>query len=113
MAAVLSPPVQKFREAENLHVQALRELIQRLKDAPIDSDDTFAELVGAAAEILQYDDKELARSLAVARPTIGRWVRGESSPHPLGRRSVFKALLEMSEGELRRQERLMRIRKVA
>ena len=45
MAAVLKdvqPLVDKLRESETRQVEVLRDLIQRLKDAPADNDAAFA-----------------------------------------------------------------------
>ena len=37
--------------------------------------------------------KEVAHRCCVSYPCVGRWARGETAPHPLGRPSV-KAVLE-------------------
>ena len=105
MAAVLKdfqPLVDKLREAEARQGEVLRDLIQRLKDAPTDDDKAFANLFALATEILKRSDAELAEELSVVRPTIGRWARGESRPHPLGRKSVFRVLQKLAEDHLRR-----------
>jgi hypothetical protein len=119
MAAVLKdvmPLVEMLRESEIRQIEVLRNLVQRLKDAPTDNDEVFAKLFALATEILKRTDAELAKDLSVVRPTIGRWVRGESRPHPLGRKSVFRVLQKLAEEDVRRlspdRTSLARIRKV-
>jgi hypothetical protein len=120
MAAVfddVEPLVQKLRDSETRHVETLRELVQRMKEARLEDDRAFAQLFALATEIFHRSDSELAKELHVARPTIGRWARGESCPHPLSRKSVFQVLLKMADEDIRRHspERpaLARIRRAA
>ena len=119
MAAVLKdvqPLVEMLREAETRQVEVLRNLVQRLKDAPTDDDEAFTNLFALATEILKRTDTELAKELSVVRPTIGRWVRGESRPHALGRKSAFRVLQKLAEEDARRlspdRTGLARIRKL-
>lgn len=105
MSAVLSevePLVEKFLESERRQVDVLQDLIGKLRKAPTEDAKVFAELFGLATEMLHVDDLQLARVFKVSRPTIGRWARGESAPHPLGRGPVFQILLKMAETEIRR-----------
>jgi hypothetical protein len=105
MAAVLKdvkPLVDMLRELETRQVAVLRDLVQRLKEAPTDNDEAFTDLFALATEILKRSDTELAKVLTVVRPTIGRWIRGESRPHALGRKSVFQALQKLAEEDVRR-----------
>lgn len=39
-------------------------------------------------QLLMLDDLEMAKLLKVSRPTISRWVRGISTPHPLMRKAI-------------------------
>ncbi len=50
----------------------------------------FSSAVKLALET--YSEAELARHLKVSVPTIGRWAKGESAPHPLGREVILAAL---------------------
>jgi len=73
--------------------EALDELVTKLAAASSsDADVDFAGLVNAAQRLLAMDDGDMARLLKVSRPTIGRWVRGVSAPHALGRGAIFDAL---------------------
>jgi hypothetical protein len=113
----VQPLVQRFRDSETRYVEMLRELVQKLKGARLEDDAAFAHLFTLATEIFHRSDSELAKELRVARPTIGRWARGESCPHPLSRKSVFQVFFKMAEDDIRRHspERpaLARIRRVA
>lgn len=83
-------------------VPALEELVVKLEAAGASDDELdFAGLVRAAQQLLELDDTEMARTLNVARPTIGRWMRGFSSPHPLTRRAICAALVKKARGKIR------------
>ena len=72
---------------------ALEELVSKMADASsTEADVDFGGLVKAAQRLLELDDGDMARMLKVSRPTIGRWIRGVSQPHPLGRGAIFDAL---------------------
>ncbi len=73
--------------------EALDELVSKLAAASLtDADVDFGGLVNAAQRLLALDDGDMARMLKVSRPTIGRWIRRSSSPHPLARGAIFEAL---------------------
>lgn len=81
---------------------ALEELIAKLEDAAAtDEEIQFGGLVKAAQQLLELDDTDMARTLNVARPTIGRWIRGVSSPHPLTRKAICDALIRKARGKIR------------
>lgn len=85
--------VSLVERARSQMVAALDELVVKLAAASsTDADVDFGGLVNAAQRLLAMDDGEMARMLKVSRPTIGRWIRGSSSPHPLGRGAIFDAL---------------------
>lgn len=81
---------------------ALEELVAKLQAASeSEAELDFAGLVGAAQQLLELDDTEMARTLNVSRPTIGRWVRGVSSPHPLTRKAICAALILKARGKIK------------
>lgn len=59
----------------------------------------FCEAFAFAKQELKMSDKQMAKLLQVSLPTVGRWVRGESAPHPVGRPAILRAL-----GNLLRRE---------
>jgi|ERR1043165_843951 transcriptional regulator with XRE-family HTH domain len=106
MAAVLREAdfrTNAFAVHENHRVSALRDLIAALRGFKRDGDrNTFTKLFCEAITVLELDDLELARELRVSRPTIGRWVRGESAPHPLARQPVLSTLISIAERKIKR-----------
>jgi hypothetical protein len=97
---VSSEAISKY---ENLRVESLLQLGLALKNFPSDAERAeFARLFDRARSILEIDDTELAGMLKVSRPTIGRWARGDSAPHPLGRGSVLQILADLSQEKIKR-----------
>jgi hypothetical protein len=83
-------------------VATLESLATTLKTFPFEAERSeFSRLFDRAQLILEIDDLELARILRVSRPTIGRWTRGDSAPHPIGRKSVLVTLAKLAEVKLR------------
>jgi transcriptional regulator with XRE-family HTH domain len=70
----------------------------------VEDREAFSRLFHAAQTILEFDDLELARALRVSRPTVSRWTRGESAPHPLGREPALRLLADMADAKLRRHK---------
>jgi transcriptional regulator with XRE-family HTH domain len=54
------------------------------------SDEDFAAMIRVA--LLTEHLEDLADRLLVSRPTIARWARGESLPHPAVRKSIEMAI---------------------
>lgn len=94
---------QLMSEHEAQRVRTLQELGQSLRRFPRDAEaSAFSSLLHDAQLVLELSDVDLARMLGVSRPTIGRWARGDSAPHPLGRGPVFEVLAEIAEERLKR-----------
>jgi len=75
--------------------EALDELVGNLENAcKSDSEVDFPGLIKVSQQLLLLDDLEMSRLLMVSRPTIGRWMRGISAPHPLGRSAIFDVLVK-------------------
>jgi hypothetical protein len=100
------PELDAFEEQR---VHALTEMIRSLSQFTSSEDDSpFATLFQYAQSLLELDDRELSAELQVSRPTIGRWARGESAPHPLGQRAVMQTLSDLANVRLRRHARANR-----
>ncbi len=83
-------------------VPALEELVSKLEAAAAsEAELDFGGLVKAAQQLLELDDTDMARALNVSRPTIGRWIRGVSSPHPLTRQAICGALVKKARGKIK------------
>ena len=99
LAKVLDP---EFEHAFLERSESLGQLIVTLRRFSADaSREDFSRLFQEATTLLELDDLELARMFKVSRPTIGRWARGESAPHPLGRMPVFRGLMQVAQAKLR------------
>lgn len=99
-------PEDMLSKHEQLRVMTLERLVEALRDFPFKADRTeFSRLFDRAQSILEVDDTELARALRVSRPTIGRWARGDSAPHPIGRGAVLLSLAEFAEAKLKHYTR--------
>lgn len=111
MAVVLEKLEPQLEESitqlDEVQVRTLQALINTLRVGLRDTDNakTFVYLFGRAVKVLRRSDVELARKLKVARPTIGRWVRGEHLPHGFMRPAVIRALVSMAEADVRALEK--------
>jgi DNA-binding transcriptional regulator YiaG len=82
-------------------VPALEELIAKLKTAATsEAELEFGGLMNAAQQLLELDDTDMARALNISRPTIGRWIRGVSAPHPLTRSVICGALIKKARSKI-------------
>lgn len=109
MNAVLERVVNgaEFDQYESERVKALQSLIGVLKQFPTEAErSVFAALFNRAQKLLELDDTDLARILRVSRPTVGRWARGDSAPHPIARDAVLKTFIDIAEQRLKRHPRL-------
>lgn len=99
-------PEDMLSKHEQLRVMTLERLVEALRDFPFEADRAeFSRLFDRAQSVLEVDDTELARTLRVSRPTIGRWARGDSAPHPIGRGAVLLSLAEFAEAKLKHYTR--------
>jgi hypothetical protein len=69
-------------------------LVEELIAAGSNPEDTdFGRIFRHAQSALGKKDTELSKLFKVSRPTIGRWARGITAPHPFLRKAVYEALL--------------------
>jgi hypothetical protein len=104
MSAVLNRivDVAEFDQYESERVKALQRLIGALKQFPKEAERSdFSDLFDRAQKLLELDDSELAGILRVSRPTVGRWARGDSAPHPIAREAVLKTFVGLADGKLK------------
>jgi hypothetical protein len=102
MTTVQSPLSEvMFVEHEQLRVTTLQHLVAALTGFSLNADRAeFSRLFDHAQRVLEVDDTYLARLLRVSRPTIGRWARGDSAPHPIVRKPVLTSLADIAENKL-------------
>lgn len=90
--AKLSRQLEEFRTQTARGLDALAKRLDAASSTSVD----FSALVQLAQRHLVLDDLEMSRLLKVSRPTIGRWVRGDSTPHPLARKAIFDVLAKQA-----------------
>lgn len=92
----------RVESVRQVMLPALDELVAKLgAAAATDAEMDFAGLIKAAQQLLELDDLDMARTLNVSRPTIGRWIRGVSLPHPLARRAICETLAKKAKGKIK------------
>ena len=65
---------------------------QLAAEATAENGSEFANLIELSRSALGLDDMEMSRLLRVSRPTIGRWIRRDASPHRIGRKAICEVL---------------------
>jgi hypothetical protein len=93
----------ELRAAERTRAESLRELLDVLAKAERDDvgRDNFSSVFALAVQILELDQESAARAFKTSRPTISRWMSGQSAPHRVGRPSVFRELSKIAKDRLR------------
>jgi len=102
MATLDDADFKMWREHRVSHLDhVIEELASGIKLGPRLDRASFAKLFQDARQALEISDDDLAASIRVSRPTIGRWARAETAPHPVGMPGVLKALADMVKKKLR------------
>jgi hypothetical protein len=94
------PKLDEEEGHERARVASLTALQAELKAGGALSREDFSRLFARAQRVLELDDVAVARALQIARPTVGRWARGESAPHPLGRKPALSWLAKQAAHKL-------------
>lgn len=82
--------------------EMLSTLIEELGNAALDPGQAeFGRIVRHAQKLLNKTDIEMSLLFKVSRPTIGRWTRGITAPHPMLQRAAFDTLLVEAKRSLR------------
>ena len=109
--AIRDRATERALEVQEARIATLEELVDALgayhpSDDHLGREERFAHLVSYAQMLLEIDDSDLARRLKVSRPTVGRWKRAETAPHPIGRSAVAKELALLAAAKRRSIRRL-------
>lgn len=91
MSIDLEKAVSDFdRDRRELYDALLVKLVEaRRKPEAAD----FAALVRGVQSALGRSDLQMSQLFKVSRPTVNRWARGVSRPHPLLRQAAFDTLI--------------------
>lgn len=77
-------------------------LVEELIAAASNPDEAdFGRVFHHAQSVLGKKDTELSKLFKVSRPTIGRWARSVTAPHPFLRKAVYEALLAEAKQTLK------------
>jgi hypothetical protein len=69
-------------------------LVQELASASSDPEAAeFGRVFHHAQSVLGKTDLQMSLLFKVSRPTVGRWARSVTAPHPMLRKAVFDVLL--------------------
>lgn len=74
------------------HVMTCEEFIARLNEANSSDDAFFTFAIQQAKIQLGLSDLKLSRLFGVSRPTVSRWIAGQSFSHPAYRRAIYNKL---------------------
>lgn len=101
MIASIAELNQQIEEARAVVGKALEALIANLELSSSEDEECpeFAGLVSAAQRLLDLDDLDMSRVVKVSRPTISRWTRGVTSPHPIARKAIFNVLIKKAQAK--------------
>lgn len=81
-------------EFERQRQAILAKLIEELGTAILDPEAAeFSRIFRHAQKVLGKSDLDMSMLFKVSRPTIGRWVRGVTAPHPMLRKAAYDSLL--------------------
>ena len=80
---------------QQIHLEMTQELIKKALASPED-DKLFQEVISRVLDYY-FTRMELAEEFAVTLPTVRRWDRGQSDPHPAMRAVLYKHLLSKIE----------------
>lgn len=95
--------LRQVEQARACRVHALETLIGNLTAASSSEEECseFDSLIAASQGLLDLDDANMATLLKVSRPTISRWTRGKTSPHPVVRNAMFSVLIKSAQSKVR------------
>jgi hypothetical protein len=92
-----------FEAFQTTRAAAFTALIEELVPAIADpAKADFARALGHAKVVLGKDELHFSRLFKVSRPTVNRWLRGVTSPHPLLQKAVYETLLTETKQALRK-----------
>lgn len=74
--------------------------VTSLSDVDLTDNVIFGELLRLGVKLLSITELELRREFGCSKPTVERWLSGESAPHPLGRAAVLEWLRKQAQSYL-------------
>lgn len=87
----------------SIDLERLTKLEESLKRANPDDAMEFRQLLNEGIDLLSLLHKDIAEEFAMSRPSVTRWMHGNSAPHPALRPAIFRWLGSRA-GAIRRRE---------
>lgn len=81
--------------------EELSRMLRRTQTLKLEDDVEFRKFLISWRSVLEMTDQEIANKLLVSRPTISRWMSGQTLPH----RAMRKSLLSWMTGELKHRQK--------
>jgi hypothetical protein len=80
----------------------LAKTVEAAQEGLVDRE-TFHGAFNFAVYQLNLDEDTLCRMMKTSRPTVQRWILGHSSPHRVGRASVFQEFLSETNRQIEQE----------
>jgi hypothetical protein len=85
----------------------LADLIEELVRAGADPERAdFGRVFKHSCRVLGKTDLQMSGLFKISRPTVGRWARGVTAPHPILRKAVFDTLVVEAKRALKSRPRV-------
>lgn len=81
--------------------EELSQMLRLTQTLKAEDDGEFRKFLTSWRSVLEMTDQEIANKLLVSRPTISRWMSGQTLPH----RAMRKSLLSWMIGELKHRQK--------
>lgn len=83
--------VLDFDRQRHTVLEGLVRELQQASAAPSDAE--FGKVFEHARRVLGKTELQMSQLFKVSRPTVNRWIRGVTAPHPMLRKAIFDAML--------------------
>lgn len=77
------------------HDAEYKELLGLITEMNVEDDAAFRGILEKLITLFDYNNSDIALAFSVSIPTVQRWRAGESCPHPLMRKSMYKSVGEI------------------
>jgi hypothetical protein len=103
--------IERFDEAveqfDRQRQTMLADLIEELVKAGADPERAdFGRVFKHSCRVLGKTDLQMSVLFKISRPTVGRWTRGVTAPHPILRKAVFDTLIGEAKRALKSRSRV-------
>ena len=72
-----------------------KELLKLIAEANIEDDVIFRDILEKTIAFFNYNNADIAHMFSVSIPTVGRWRKKTTTPHPLMRKSIYTSISDL------------------